>query len=58
MIIAGTGHRPPRLGLDYTAVSNQLMVDFLITEIESLEFKPEKIISGMALTRVWLMLLS
>lgn len=46
MIYAGTGHRPPRLGLNYSLKHRELLTDFLTREL--LSIRPSKIISGMA----------
>jgi uncharacterized phage-like protein YoqJ len=47
IVLAGTGHRPPRLGLKYDIESNRKLTHFVrdyLTEIE----RPELVVSGMA----------
>lgn len=46
MIVAGTGHRPPRLGLGYTEADRERLADFAATEL--LKLKPSLILSGGA----------
>ncbi len=46
MIVAGTGHRPNKLG-GYSDEAFDLLVDIAIEYLQ--EFKPDKVISGMAL---------
>ena len=48
MIIAGTGHRPPRLGLKYTSEDEWFLRNFISNELEQIRPKPTIIISGMA----------
>ena len=48
MIYAGTGHRPPRLGLSYTSEDEWLLRNFITNELEKIRPKPTIIISGMA----------
>lgn len=50
-ILAGSGHRPPKLGLDYSEKSNELLRLFVIDELEKLKLlgrRPSLILSGMA----------
>ena len=51
MIIAGTGHRPKKLGLDYSEVSDQVLREFLTLELKKLseEREIDLVLSGMAL---------
>ena len=46
MILAGTGHRPPRLNLGYDLASRKLLRDFVCGHLIAL--KPSKVISGGA----------
>lgn len=46
MILAGTGHRPPRLGLGYTVEDQAKLRRFIQPHLERL--KPEQVISGGA----------
>jgi predicted Rossmann fold nucleotide-binding protein DprA/Smf involved in DNA uptake len=46
-VIAGTGHRPDRLGIDYSEASNRLLRDFARDELAKLE-GITGVISGMA----------
>lgn len=46
MILAGTGHRPPRLGLGYTSEDRKKLCDFIKPHLKRL--KPEQVISGGA----------
>jgi len=46
-IVGGTGHRPPKLGLDYSPKSNERLTKFLYGHL--LKLKPEMTISGLAL---------
>lgn len=45
-VVAGTGHRPPRLGLDYSPASNRKLTMFAKTWLES--SKPDCVVSGGA----------
>lgn len=47
MILAGTGHRPPKLGLDYTRRSNELLRRFLVSQLEEQQ-GVEAVINGCA----------
>ena len=47
MILAGTGHRPPALGLEYGRASRELLYKFALKELKKIE-NVEKLISGMA----------
>ncbi len=44
---AGTGHRPPKLGLDYSKASDDLLRNFVVEELKKLP-GVTTIISGMA----------
>lgn len=46
MILAGTGHRPPRLGLGYTSDDRKKLRNFIRPHLERL--KPDQVISGGA----------
>lgn len=46
MILAGTGHRPPRLGLDYSKDSRKWLINFVLPHLK--ELCPAKVISGGA----------
>lgn len=46
MILSGTGHRPNKLGLDYSEKSSKLLRDFCLYSLESL-FKIKKIDKGI-----------
>jgi len=46
LIIAGTGHRPPRLGLGYDITSRDILCDFVISHLKRLS--PTVVISGFA----------
>lgn len=52
MIVAGTGHRPPRLGLGYTAQDNELLRAFAregLVRLQELTRQPiTELVSGMA----------
>jgi uncharacterized phage-like protein YoqJ len=48
MIISFTGHRPQRLGLDYSDKSNLILKNFVIDNLPSLGLKIDKILSGGA----------
>lgn len=48
MIIAGTGHRPKRLGLSFSLKDEELLTNFIIEEIQKIKPLPTTIISGMA----------
>ncbi len=48
MILSGTGHRPKRLGLDYTRASEILLLNFVIMELRKLK-NVELVYSGGAL---------
>lgn len=45
-VVAGTGHRPPRLGLDYSPASNRKLTMFAKAYLEASE--PDYVISGGA----------
>lgn len=45
-----TGHRPPRLGLDYTPRSNRLLTTYAVCALKWIEKKAEQ--KGLRLTRV------
>jgi uncharacterized phage-like protein YoqJ len=45
-VVAGTGHRPPRLGLGYDQGSRRYLTDFILPHLDQL--KPELVISGGA----------
>jgi uncharacterized phage-like protein YoqJ len=47
LILAGTGHRPPRLGLDYSPESNRLLTEFVEHELALMQ-GVTRVISGMA----------
>lgn len=46
IVLAGTGHRPPRLGLGYDSDSNRLLWKFACEQLEGLA--PTTVVSGMA----------
>ena len=50
MIVAGTGHRPPRLGLGYGALDRFKLIDFAQRELEEIHFESgiSAVISGLA----------
>lgn len=50
IIVVCTGHRPPRLGLDYSAESNRILTDFAEHELGSvlLAHYVTEVVSGMA----------
>jgi uncharacterized phage-like protein YoqJ len=51
LVIAGTGHRPPRLGLSYDADSNMILTAFARASLERLlkgEIAISEVVSGMA----------
>lgn len=47
MIYAGTGHRPPKLGLGYTPEDNRILTEFVVKQLQE-SVGIGKIISGMA----------
>lgn len=48
-VICGSGHRPPRLGLEYSKKHNELLTHFAKLQLEQLSISTDYIISGAAL---------
>lgn len=48
-VLAGTGHRPPRLGLDYSPAANKLLYEFVLKMLSREGApRPDKVVSGVA----------
>lgn len=48
-VICGSGHRPPRLGLEYSSKHNELLTNFAKEELDKLDAPIDYVVSGAAL---------